>query len=228
MPTARSLTARDPQRIAIAGNKAGRYVKLVGLNGIANNAFGGGAEVNIGGLPVAAGTATVSASPGTVEAGKDVSVTLGGFAATTAVSLTLDGGISLGSATTDASGNATKTVTVPAGTAAKSYTLTASAGAQSATATLVVTAPAPVLGATITGARNDASRDLAANPYTVGQELPYNFVVKSTSNAVSTSLPDGRRICRIQHRRDAQLPLPQRSGAWGLHLHHGQARCDGR
>lgn len=38
-----------PQVIAIEGGKDGRYVKLVGLNSIAGNAFGGGAEVNIGG-----------------------------------------------------------------------------------------------------------------------------------------------------------------------------------
>ncbi|MGA7203598.1 MAG: discoidin domain-containing protein, partial [Specibacter sp.] len=90
---------KTPQRIAITGNKPGRYVKLVGLNSIAGNAFGGGAEVNIGGLPVVAGAATVSASPGTVEAGKDISITVGGFPAGTSVALSLDGGISLGSAT---------------------------------------------------------------------------------------------------------------------------------
>ncbi|WP_269939955.1 DUF7507 domain-containing protein [Arthrobacter sp. HY1533] len=201
--------SKDPQRIAIAGNKAGRYVKLVGLNGIANNAFGGGSEVNIGGLPVTAGTATVSASPGSVEAGKDISVTLGGFAANTAVALSLDGGISLGSATTDAAGNATKSVTVPAGTAAKSYALTATAGAQRATATLVVSAPAPVLGATIKGSRADAAKDLATSPYAVGEQLPYNFVVKSTSNAISTIYPtagefagfniDGTPNCRYRN-----------------------------
>ncbi|UOQ90071.1 discoidin domain-containing protein [Agromyces endophyticus] len=38
-----------PQRVAFAAT-AGRYVKLVGLNSIAGNAFGGAAEINIGGI----------------------------------------------------------------------------------------------------------------------------------------------------------------------------------
>ncbi|MFB9164549.1 family 20 glycosylhydrolase [Arthrobacter psychrochitiniphilus] len=44
------LDVSRPQVIDIAGNKVGRYVKLVGLNSIEGNNFGGGAEVNIGGV----------------------------------------------------------------------------------------------------------------------------------------------------------------------------------
>ncbi|MEO8219911.1 MAG: family 20 glycosylhydrolase, partial [Specibacter sp.] len=55
------LDVTRPQVIDIAGNKAGRYVKLVGLNSIAGNAFGGGSEVNIGGkVP---GTTEPTATP---------------------------------------------------------------------------------------------------------------------------------------------------------------------
>lgn len=52
--------AGERQRITIEGGKAGRYVKLVGLNSIAGNAFGGGAEVNIGGIAVAGPTESPS------------------------------------------------------------------------------------------------------------------------------------------------------------------------
>lgn len=103
-----SFTAASaPQRIAIDGAKAGRYVELIGLNSIAGNEFAGGAEINIGGIAVMDGPVTGS----------------------------------------------------------------------------------PVVGATIKGERADGSRDLAANPYTVGQQLPYTFVVKSTADIVSTVYP---------------------------------------
>ncbi|MFF2389636.1 discoidin domain-containing protein [Agromyces sp. NPDC058104] len=39
-----------PQRVEFAPT-AGRYVKLVGLNSVAGNAFGGAAEINVGGVP---------------------------------------------------------------------------------------------------------------------------------------------------------------------------------
>lgn len=39
-----------PQRVEFAA-AAGRYVKLVGLNSVAGNAFGGAAEINVGGVP---------------------------------------------------------------------------------------------------------------------------------------------------------------------------------
>ncbi|MFQ4147866.1 discoidin domain-containing protein [Arthrobacter sp. LAPM80] len=203
----------ERQRIVIAGNKAGRYVKLVGLNSIAGNAFGGGAEVNIGGLAVTAGAASVTATPGSVEAGKDISVSLSGFPASTAVALTLDGGASLGSVTTDAAGKATTSVTVPASILAGNRTVTATAGAVSATVGIVVTAVpstgTPVVGATIKGERTDTSRDMMTSPYTVGQELPYSFVVKSTADIVSTVYPtagelsgfniDGTPNCRYRN-----------------------------
>ena len=181
----------DAQRISIAGNKVGRYVKLVGLNSIAGNEFAGGAEVNIGGLAVTAATATIAVVPGTVEAGKDIALSLSGFPANSPVGLTLAGGVSLGSVTTDASGSADITLAVPEGTPAGSNNVTAVSGTVTATVGLTVTSPAvtPVVGATIKGARADTSRDLATNPYDVGQELPYNFDVKSTAGIVSTVYP---------------------------------------
>lgn len=46
-----------------------------------------------------------------------------------------------------------------------------------------------VLGATITGTRGDTGRDLAADPYEVGEQVPYSFRVDSTSPVASTVLP---------------------------------------
>ncbi|MFE5409461.1 exo-alpha-sialidase [Microbacterium sp. NPDC056569] len=51
-----------------------------------------------------------------------------------------------------------------------------------------------VLGATITGARADASRDLAADPYAVGEQVPYSFRVDSTSPVTSTVAPTSGRF----------------------------------
>ncbi len=72
-----------PQVVTIEGGKVGRYVKLVGLNSIAGNSFGGGAEVNIGGVlpdaPVES-VPTLTAQSGTVEAGKDLTFNLKGLA----------------------------------------------------------------------------------------------------------------------------------------------------
>ncbi|MDD0859433.1 hypothetical protein NHF46_20340 [Arthrobacter alpinus] len=123
----------------------------MGLNSIAGNEFGGGAEVNIAGLPIAAGTATVSATPGSLEAGQNASMLLAGFPANSAVTLTLDAAVSLGSVTTDAAGAASKSVTIPAGTTVGNHTVTATSGEVTATAALVVTAPVPVLSAAIKG-----------------------------------------------------------------------------
>ncbi len=181
-------TSKDAQRITIPGNKTGQYVKLVGLNATNGLAFGGGAEVNIGGLPVDANAPTVSATPGTVEAGQDITATVAKFPANAAVEIAL-GDTVLGTATTDANGAASKALTVPAGTAVGSHTLTAAAGQTTATAVLKVSAPAPVLRATIKGARADSGRDLAATPYAAGEALPYNFEVKNDSGVTVLIYP---------------------------------------
>src|SRR6185312_13131023 len=115
-------------------------------------------------------------------------VSVAKFPANSAVELAL-GSTALGTATTDAQGNASKAVTVPAGTAVGSHTLTATSGAATATAVLKVSAPAAVLSATIEGTRADTGRDLAANPYAVGESLPYNFAVKNTSGATILIYP---------------------------------------
>lgn len=132
-----------PQVVTIDGGKIGRYVKLVALNSIARNAFAGGAEVNIGGL--LPGTETpepaITSTVGTVEAGKDLDLTLEGFPADTDVELSLaPGGASLGTVTTDAEGAASKTVVIPAATVAGNYTVSAAAGGATATLDLAVTA----------------------------------------------------------------------------------------
>ncbi|MFB9163828.1 discoidin domain-containing protein [Arthrobacter psychrochitiniphilus] len=178
----------EGQRITIEGNKSGRYLKLVALNSIANNAYAGGAEVNIAGVAVSTVPAVISATPGTVAAGSDITVSLSGFPADSVVELTLNNGLSLGTVTTDAAGAVTKTVTVPANTPAASHELRATSGTTTATTALVVTLK-PVVGATVTGERADKDRDLATSPYTVGQSLPYNFVVKSTANVTSAVYP---------------------------------------
>ncbi|WP_040569696.1 hypothetical protein, partial [Microbacterium maritypicum] len=65
----------------------------------------------------------------------------------------------------------------------------------SAPAVTVTHAAAPVvlrdgvLAATITGARADAGRDLAANPYAVGTQVPYTFRVDNRSPMVVTVVP---------------------------------------
>ena len=178
----------DPQRIVIDGAKEGRYVKLVGLTSLAGTDFGGGAEINIAGLAVDNQAATISATPGSASAGEEVSVSIARFPASSVVKVTLDGA-EVGSATTDANGNASVAITIPAGTAIGSHELKAVSGATSATKSLAVIAAAPVLGATIVGERTDSSRDLATNPYAAGQELPYNFVVKSTSEITTAVVP---------------------------------------
>lgn len=46
-----------------------------------------------------------------------------------------------------------------------------------------------VLDATITGSRTDAARDLAADPYEVGEQVPYAFRVDNRSPLVTTVVP---------------------------------------
>jgi sialidase-1 len=63
-----------------------------------------------------------------------------------------------------------------------------------------------LVSATITGSRNDAGRDLAAQPYTAGEAFPYKFDVANTSPLVekvvptagnfSPLVPDGPGNCR--------------------------------
>lgn len=58
--------AKTPQNVTFTP-KRGRYVKLVGLSSLAGNAFGGAAEINVGGRPVPNGVApkvAVTAAPG--------------------------------------------------------------------------------------------------------------------------------------------------------------------
>ena len=46
-----------------------------------------------------------------------------------------------------------------------------------------------VLGATVTGARTDASRDLVTDPYAAGEQVPYAFRIDSTSPVTATVAP---------------------------------------
>lgn len=46
-----------------------------------------------------------------------------------------------------------------------------------------------VLGATIVGSRADGSRDLAAQPYAAGDQVPYSFRIDSTSPVAATVAP---------------------------------------
>ncbi|MGG5172328.1 exo-alpha-sialidase [Pseudarthrobacter sp. J1738] len=46
-----------------------------------------------------------------------------------------------------------------------------------------------VLSATIVGNRTDSSRDLSANPYTAGEQVPYNFTVTNTSPITADLVP---------------------------------------
>ncbi|WP_125616845.1 sialidase family protein [Specibacter cremeus] len=49
--------------------------------------------------------------------------------------------------------------------------------------------PETIVGAAISGARNDAGRDLAANPYRAGDAVPYAFAVASTGNITESVVP---------------------------------------
>ena len=46
-----------------------------------------------------------------------------------------------------------------------------------------------LLGAEVTGARDDAGRDLAAHPYALGEQVPYAFEVRSTAPIVESVTP---------------------------------------
>ncbi|MHA7269666.1 alpha-L-fucosidase [Arthrobacter sp. HLT1-20] len=90
-------------------------------------------------------TPTTSLSAATVEAGKSVTVTLAGFAASQEVTLELrPGAHNLGKVTTNAQGGATIAVTVPVATSAGDFTVAATQGAKTASAALKVTAPVVV------------------------------------------------------------------------------------
>lgn len=53
-----------------------------------------------------------------------------------------------------------------------------------------VQAPAgSIAGVTITGSRTDPARDVAANPYTAGEAVPYSFTVRNTGTAAVTATP---------------------------------------
>jgi sialidase-1 len=73
------------------------------------------------------------------------------------------------------------------------FSITASA-TPSLTRTVAFTGAAVALrdglvAATITGSRNDAGRDLAAQPYTAGEAFPYKFDVANTSPLVEKVVP---------------------------------------
>ncbi|WP_262454154.1 exo-alpha-sialidase [Arthrobacter sp. A2-55] len=51
-----------------------------------------------------------------------------------------------------------------------------------------------LVGAAITGSRNDAGRDLAANPYAAGDSVPYSFAVASTGNISEAVVPQSGNV----------------------------------
>ena len=89
-------------------------------------------------------TPALTVEPSTVEAGKTIAVTGTGFAPESAVTLTLHSEpVEVGTATTDASGAFTATVTVPATTEAGAHTLVASTATPLAEASAALTITAP-------------------------------------------------------------------------------------
>jgi len=84
-------------------------------------------------------------------------------------------------------------VTAPAGAAGTQRlqaAFTAVDGRVSQTTAVFELPPAPtVIGATITGARTDTARDLATQPYTAGEQVPYAFRVDSTSTMTTSVVP---------------------------------------
>ncbi|GAB3797513.1 hypothetical protein GCM10028798_08870 [Humibacter antri] len=117
--------------------KTGRYLKLVGLDSINGLAFGGAAEINVGGLPHVT-PPSVTASASSVAAGGSLTLNASDFAPSTQLTIALHeatpavalglrlmdvGDVQLGTATTDASGALQTQVTIPAATAPGAYTV---------------------------------------------------------------------------------------------------------
>ncbi len=92
------------------------------------------------------------------------------------------------------------TVASPSYAKAGSVPLTArlTAGSSSISAPVAMTvtqgATSNVVGAYIFGARNDAGRDLASKPYTVGSTVPYKFRVYSTGNVTESVVPQSGNL----------------------------------
>ncbi|WP_337458890.1 exo-alpha-sialidase [Microbacterium sp. KHB019] len=84
-------------------------------------------------------------------------------------------------------------VTAPAsaaGTQRLQAAFTTQDGRVSQTTTVLELPPAPtVIGATITGARTDTARDLASQPYTAGEQVPYAFRVDNASTMTVAVVP---------------------------------------
>lgn len=85
-------------------------------------------------------------------------------------------------------------VTIPASARAGTYNVTAKVnyGTRELSAVVPVTVTGgadATLGLDVVGSRTDTGRDLAANPYAVGELVPYQFVVTSLSNVTSSVAP---------------------------------------
>ncbi|MCQ9162691.1 exo-alpha-sialidase [Arthrobacter sp. STN4] len=99
--------------------------------------------------------------------------------------------------TIQAGGQAVVTVpvTIPSYAKAGSTSITAQATvlghvlSASVPVTITGGATETIVGAAITGARNDAGRDLAADPYVAGDAVPYSFAVASTGNITEAVVP---------------------------------------
>ena len=76
-----------------------------------------------------------------------------------------------------------------------SAAMPAVAPGDSATVNVPVTitggATSSIVGLDITGSATDTARNLATNPYAVGDAVPYQFVVNSLSNITSNAIPTG-------------------------------------
>ncbi len=92
------------------------------------------------------------------------------------------------------SATVTVPVTIPASAKAGTLNVTAKVtyGTREFSAVVPVTVTggaASVLGLDVVGSRTDTSRDLTANPYAVGEQVPYQFKVTSLSNVSSNVAP---------------------------------------
>lgn len=91
-------------------------------------------------------------------------------------------------------------VTIPAYAKAGGTSITARATvlghvlSASVPVTITGGATETIVGAAITGARNDAGRDLAANPYAAGDSVPYAFAVASTGNITEAVVPQSGNV----------------------------------